>query len=94
MPDDLNIDELEKLLEAIERDLAELRGADPEKYRTLQAEVETLRNVLNSPRRRHHWLREALHDLRQAIEDGGQEAIVDAALVNRYVVAIGRILGL
>jgi hypothetical protein len=56
--------------------------------------VDTLRNVLNSPIRRHHWVREGLHGMRKAIEDGMETAVADGLKAGQYIAEIGRILGM
>ena len=83
---EVDLDEVEKLIHALERDLEKIRGSSADIQR-LRDEVETLKNVLNSPVRRHHWVRDALHDIREGI-------VVEGAEAGRYVAEIGRILGL
>jgi len=56
--------------------------------------VETLKNVLNSPIRRHHWVREGLQGMRNAIEAGLETAVADGLKAGRYIAEIGRILGM
>ena len=58
----------------------------------LRDEVETLKNVLNSPIRRHHWVREGLHGMRKAIEAGLDTAVADGLKAGQYIAEIGRIL--
>lgn len=84
---------VEKLIRALERDLAKVRGGSID-VQLLQDEVETLKNVLNSPIRRHHWVREGLHGMRQAIEKGLQTAVADGFQAGQYIAEIGRILGM
>jgi hypothetical protein len=82
----IDLDEVAKLIEALERDLATVQGKSRDIQR-LKDEIHTLKNVLNSPVRRHHWVRDALHDIRDA-------AVAEGIEVSRYVAEIGRILGL
>ena len=82
----INLDEVAKLIHALERDLEKIHGSSADVQR-VRDEVETLKNVLNSPVRRHHWVRDALHDIREGI-------VAEGAEVSRYVAEIGRILGL
>jgi hypothetical protein len=84
---------VEKLIHALERDLGKVRGGSSD-VQLLQDEVETLKNVLNSPIRRHHWVREGLHDMRQAIERGLETAVADGFKASQYIAEIGRILGM
>ena len=83
---EVDLDEVEKLIHALERDLEKVQGSSPEIQR-VRDEVETLKNVLNSPVRRHHWVRDALHDIREGI-------VAESAEIGRYAAEIGRILGL
>jgi hypothetical protein len=64
----INLDEVAKLVEALERDLAQVRSGSQDVQR-LRDEVETLKNVLNSPIRRHHWVSDSLHGIRTAFDD-------------------------
>ena len=82
----IDLDEVGRLIEALERDLDKVQGSSKDIQR-LRDEVDTLKNVLRSPVRRHHWVRDALHDIRDA-------AVAEGIEVSRYVAEIGRILGL
>lgn len=82
----IDLDEVGRLIEALERDLNRVEGSSKDIQR-LRDEVDTLKNVLRSPVRRHHWVRDALHDIRDA-------AVAEGIEVSRYVAEIGRILGL
>jgi|SRR5579864_2721947 len=84
---------VEKLIHALERDLARVRGGSSD-IQLLKDEVETLKNVLNSPIRRHHWVREGLDGLRNAIEGGMETLVADGYKAGPYVAEIGRILGM
>jgi len=92
-PKEIDIEEVAKLIEALERDLARVRSGSRD-LQLLRDEVETLKNVLNSPIRRHHWVREGLHGMREAIESGLESAVADGLKAGQYIAEIGRILGL
>ena len=92
-PKEIDIEEVAKLIEALERDLARVRSGSRD-LQPLRDEVETLKNVLNSPIRRHHWVREGLHGMREAIESGLESAVADGLKAGQYIAEIGRILGL
>jgi hypothetical protein len=92
-PKEIDIEEVAKLIEALERDLARVRSGSRD-LQLLRDEVETLKNVLNSPIRRHHWVREGLHGMRQAIESRLDSAVADGLKAGQYIAEIGRILGL
>jgi cell division septum initiation protein DivIVA len=82
----IDLDEVARLIDALERDLAKVQGKSQDIQR-LKDEIDTLKNVLRSPVRRPHWVRDALHDIRDA-------AVAEGIEVSRYVAEIGRILGL
>jgi hypothetical protein len=90
---DIDLEAVEKLIQAMERDLAKVRGGSRD-VQLLRDEVETLKNVLSSPIRRHHWVREGLHGMRQAIENGLETAVADGLKASQYIAEIGRILGM
>jgi hypothetical protein len=46
---------VKKRVDALERDLAKVRSGSRD-LQTLRDEVETLKNVLQSPIRRRHWV--------------------------------------
>ena len=56
--------------------------------------METLRNVLNSPVQRHHWVSDSLHDIRSLLDESVDEAIYEGTTISRYAADIARILGL
>jgi cell division septum initiation protein DivIVA len=89
----IDLDEVARLVEALEHDLKKLQGDSPDIQR-LRDEIETLKNVLQSPVRRHHWVRDALHGIRERIDKALDAAVVEGVEVSRYIAEIGRILGL
>lgn len=90
---EIDLDEVTKLVQAIERDLAQVRKGSSD-AQLLRDEVETLKNVLNSPIRRHHWVREGLHALRMAFQEGLETVTADGLKAGQYIAEIGRILGM
>lgn len=90
---DIDLDEVARLVATLERDLAKVRTGS-RNMQVLRDEVETLKNVLNSPIRRHHWVREALHGMRQSIEHGLDAAKPEGLKAGQYLAEIGRILGM
>ncbi len=91
--DDIDLDEVARLVGALERDLAKVRSGSRD-MQLLRDEVETLKNVLNSPIRRHHWVREGLQDMKRSIEDGLVTAKAEGLKAGQYLAEIGRILGM
>src|SRR3972149_5536120 len=92
MPE-IDLDEGAKLLEALERDLATVQGTASDIQR-LRDEVQTLKNVLISPVRRHHWVRDGLHSIRHVFENALDTAVVGGLKGSQYIAEIGRILGM
>jgi|SRR5687767_16014431 hypothetical protein len=90
---DVNLEAAAKLVAALEHDLQKVSG-DSRDIQRLKDEVETLKNVLNSPVRRHHWVRDGLHGIREAFENALDNALAEGLKGSRYVAEIGRILGM
>jgi len=89
----MDLDEVARLIEALERDLQKVQGNSADIQR-LRDEVETLKNLLRSPVRRHHWVRDALHGIREGMHSVVDTAVAEGLEVGRYVAEIGRILGM
>lgn len=90
---EIDLEEVGKLLEALERDLAGVRSGSKDVQR-LRDEVETLKNVLSSPIRRHHWVSDGLHSMRTVLEDAMDTAVTKGLKAGQYISEIGRILGM
>ena len=90
---DIDLDEVAALLEALEKDLANVQGSESDIQR-LRDEVQTLKNVLMSPVRRHHWVRDGLHSIRHVFENALDTAVAKGLKGSQYVAEIGRILGM
>ena len=82
-----------KLVAELEQDLKKVAG-DSRDIQRLRDEVETLKNVLNSPVRRDHWVTEGLHGVRDVFERVKDEVVADGVKGGQYIAEIGRILGL
>ena len=89
----IDLEQAAKLIHELERDLAKVQGGAADVQR-LRDEVETLRNVLNSPVQRHHWVSDSLHDIRSLLDESVDEAIYEGTTISRYAADIARILGL
>jgi hypothetical protein len=90
---EIDLDEVTRLVEALERDLAKLPSGSQDVQR-LRDEVETLKNVLNSPIRRHHWVSDGLHGVRTVLEEAIDTAVAKGLKTSQYISEIGRILGM
>ena len=92
-PKKIDLGRVAQLIDALERDLAKVQSGSRD-VQLLRDEVETLKNVLNSPIRRPHRVREGLHGMRQAIENGLDAVVADGLKAGQYIAEIGRILGM
>lgn len=90
---ELDLEEVGKLLEALERDLEKVRS-DSTAVQRLKDEVQTLKNVLGSPVRRHHWVRDGLQGIREVFDTALDTAVADGLKAGQYLAEIGRILGM
>ena len=90
---EVDIEEVSRLIAALERDLEQVQG-DSVAVQRLKDEVRTLKNVLGSPVRRHHWVRDSLHGIRDAFDHAVDTAKADGLKASQYVAEIGRILGM
>jgi len=90
---EIDLEEVARLVEALERDLAQVRSGSQDVQR-LRDEVETLKNVLNSPIRRHHWVSDGLHGVRVVLEEVIDAAVAKGLKTGQYLSDIGRILGM
>jgi hypothetical protein len=89
----VNLEAAAKLIADLENDLNKVSG-DSHDIQRLRDEVATLKNVLNSPVRRHHWVTESLHSIREGIENALDTAVARGLKGGQYIAEIGRILGL
>ncbi len=90
---EIDLDEVATLIAALERDLQTIQG-NPQDVQRLRDEVETLKNLLQSPVRRHHWVRDALHGIRESFDDALDTAVAEGVQASRHIAEIGRILGM
>jgi hypothetical protein len=90
---EMDLDEVQRLIDTLEHDLQKVQGSSADIQR-IRDEVETLRNLLRSPVRRHHWVRDALHDIREGMHGAVDSAVAEGLQASRYIAEIGRMLGL
>jgi len=92
-PDRVNLDDVARLVEQLERDLDQVRagGASVE---TLRSEVEQLRQALSSAEPSHGELHQGLHGVRERLASLSDELFGDALKGSDYIARIGRLLGL
>ena len=89
----VDLEEVGRLVEAMESDLEKIPG-DSADVQRLKDEVQTLKNVLGSPVRRQHWVRDGLHSIHEAMENALDTAVAGGMKGSRYIAEIGRILGM
>ena len=89
----VDIDEANRLVEALERDLANL-GEGASGVETLRAEVAQLRAALRAAEPAHPEVHTGLENVRDVLHRAGDELFDDAVKVGDYVARIGRMLGL
>ncbi len=92
-PTPVNLDEAQKLVEQLERDLARVRAGAGD-VETLRQEVEALRGVLSADAPEHEHVRERLHGVKSSLEEVGETLYEDAFKLGDYLARIGRMLGL
>jgi hypothetical protein len=90
---DIDLEQAARLIDALERDLAKVRSGSADVQR-LRDEVETLRNVLNSPVRRDSWINDSLDAIRVQLDETVDEAVYEGMTISRYAAEAARILGL
>jgi len=89
---EVDLDAVNKLVAALQCDVEKLRGDSPDIQR-LKDELQTLRNVLDSPLRRPHWVHDGLHGIRDSMSRALDEMVVDGIKGGQYLAEVGRILG-
>jgi len=89
----VDLEQVAQLIEALEQDLARVRSGSQDVKR-LRDEVETLKRVLNAPLQKHHWIRDGLHSVHDALDGAMDAVIADGIKAGRYIAEIGRILGM
>src|ERR1700704_1752911 len=90
---EIDLKEVERLIDALEQDLKKVQSGSKD-MQLLGDGGKTLKNVLNSPVRRHHWVRDGLHAIRQGFENAVDSAVAEGLKASQYVAEIGRILGM
>ena len=78
-----------RLIADLEAEIAKA-PADAPGMQDLRDEIETLKNVLGSPKTKHGWIADGLHSVRDAAQAVKGEVMRESV----YVAEIGRVLGL
>lgn len=90
---EIDLESVAELIAALKQDLKKVSG-DAGDVQRLRDEVETLENVLKSPVRRHHWVRDGLSSIREALRNAMDRAVAEGLKDSQYIAEIGRILGM
>lgn len=90
---DIDLEEATRLVDALEHDLARLRGGS-EDLQLLRDEVEALRLLLKSPQRDRGEVNRSLLSVRASLENAREAVVEEAITVADYVARIGRMLGM
>src|SRR5215510_9486534 len=92
-PGGIDLAEVARLVEALERDLAKLQEGSVD-VATLRNEVDQLRAALAATEAAHGEVHAGLHGIRTLIHKAGDELLGDALKGGDYVARIGRMLGM
>lgn len=90
----IDLDEVGRLVAALEEDLAKAKGGASQDLESLRGEVEALRRLLASPEQPHEDVHRGLTNIRSIMENARDAVIEDAFTVADYVSRIGRMLGM
>ena len=85
----LDLARVNRLIADLEEEVAKA-PADAPGMQDLHDEIETLKNVLGSPKTKHDWIEDGLHSVRDAAQAVKGEVMRESV----YIAEIGRILGL
>ena len=88
-PPSFDFDRVSMLIVELEREIAKA-PADAPGLQDLRDEMETLKNVLRSPKAKHHWVGDGLRSIRDAVRAVKSEIMTDSPTIAE----IGRILGM
>ena len=92
-PAGFDLDEVARLVEALERDLAKVRQGSSD-LAALRGEVEQLRTALSAAETAHGDVHAGLHGIRALLHKAGDELFGDAVKGGDYIARIGRMLGM
>jgi len=92
-PKSIDLAEVARLIEALERDLAKVQEGSSD-VATLRNEVEQLRSALEATETAEGDVHQGLHGIRTLIHKAGDELLRDALKGGDYAARIGRMLGM
>lgn len=88
-----NLERINRLVANLESELAKAPRDTPN-LQDLREEIETLKNVLRSPKKKEGWIGEALHTIRSGLQEVTATVEGEVLKDSPYVTEIGRILGM
>jgi len=88
-----DLERINRLVANLEQELANAPDDIP-KLQDLREEIETLKNVLKSPKTKEGWIAEGLHDIRAALQDAAARVEGEVLKDSPFIAEIGRILGM
>lgn len=88
-----DLERINRLISDLEKELVNAPENIPN-LQDLREEIETLKNVLNSPKTKEGWIKEGLHAIRAALQDMAATVEGEVLRDSPYIAEIGRILGL
>ena len=89
----VDLDEVARLIDALEKDLAKVKG-DSADVQRLRQEIEALKAAVRHAPHEHHRIRDGLHGLHGRFDKALDTAVYEGLEISRYVNEIGRMLGL
>ena len=93
IPAQVNLDEVGRLVDQLERDLAKARTGDAS-LETLRSEIEQLRIALSAAEPSHEQVQVGLHGVRSTLDELSDDLKSGALKGSDYLTRIARLLGL
>ncbi len=90
---EFNLERINRLISDLEQELANAPEDTPE-LQDLKEEIETLKNVLKSPKTKEGWIVDGLHTIRSALQKMAATVEGEVLKDSPYIAEIGRILGM
>lgn len=89
----LDLERINRLISDLEQELANAPEDTPN-LQDVKEEIETLKNVLKSPKTKEGWIAEGLHGIRASLQVMTARVEGEVLKDSPYIAEIGRILGL
>lgn len=89
----IDADQVRRMVDAMEADLKGMPQGDVT-LRKLMDELQTIRNVLDSPAAKPSWISEGLRSVKHMLENAAGTVLGEALKDSQYIAQIGRMLGM